>query len=60
MIMIGGQIGKIAKIDIEADRFFGQISEFVSKLSLAHTDPKKMMEAVPANEQCGRKLVTAK
>ncbi|MCC0177231.1 solute carrier family 26 protein [Waterburya agarophytonicola K14] len=37
LIMIGGQIGKIAKIDIEADMFFGQISEFVSKLSFAHT-----------------------
>lgn len=37
LIMIGGQIGKIAKIEIEADAFFGQISEFVSKLQLAHT-----------------------
>ncbi len=37
LIMIGGQIGKIAKIEIEADTFFGQISEFVSKLQLAHT-----------------------
>ena len=37
LIMIGGQIGKIAKIDIEADVFFDQISEFISKLSLAHT-----------------------
>ena len=37
LIMIGGQIGKIAKIDIEADVFFGQIGEFISKLSLAHT-----------------------
>jgi high affinity sulfate transporter 1 len=37
LIMIGGQIGKIAKIDIEANMFFGQISEFVNKLSLAHT-----------------------
>lgn len=37
LIMIGGQIGKIAKIDIEADMFFGQISEFASKLSFAHT-----------------------
>jgi high affinity sulfate transporter 1 len=36
LIMIGGQIGKIAKIEIEADAFFGQISEFVSKLQLAH------------------------
>ena len=37
LIMIGGQIGKIAKIDIEADMFFGQISEFATKLSFAHT-----------------------
>ncbi|MGF1590678.1 MAG: SulP family inorganic anion transporter [Pleurocapsa sp.] len=37
LIMIGGQIGKIGKIDIEADAFFGQISEFISKLQLAHT-----------------------
>ncbi len=37
LIMIGGQIGKIGKIEIEADAFFGQISEFVSKLQLAHT-----------------------
>ncbi len=37
LIMIGGQIGKIAKIEIEADNFFGQISEFVSKLQLVHT-----------------------
>ena len=37
LIMIGGQIGKIAKIDIEADLFFGQIGEFIDKLSLAHT-----------------------
>ena len=36
LIMIGGQIGKIAKIDIEANMFFGQIGEFISKLSLAH------------------------
>ncbi len=37
LIMIGGQIGKIAKIDIEADMFFGQIGEFTGKLSSAHT-----------------------
>lgn len=37
LIMIGGQLGKIGKIDIEANAFFGQISEFVSKLQLAHT-----------------------
>lgn len=37
LIMIGGQLGKIAKIEIEANAFFGQISEFVSELSSAHT-----------------------
>ena len=37
LIMIGGQLGKIGKLDIEADAFFGQISEFVSKFNLAHT-----------------------
>ncbi len=37
LIMIGGQLGKIGKIEIEANAFFGQISEFMSKLSLAHT-----------------------
>ena len=37
LIMIGGQIGKIAKIDIDANAFFEQIGEFLSKLSLAHT-----------------------
>ena len=36
LIMIGGQLGKIGKLDIEANAFFGQISEFVSKLQLAH------------------------
>lgn len=36
LMMIGGQIGKIAKIDIDADTFLGQIREFVGKLSLAH------------------------
>lgn len=36
LIMIGGQIGKIAKIEIEANMFFPQISEFVSKFSFAH------------------------
>lgn len=36
LIMVGGQLGKIGKIEIEADAFFGQIGEFVSKLSLAH------------------------
>jgi sulfate permease, SulP family len=37
LIMIGGQLGKLGKIDIEADAFFGQVREFSSKLSLAHT-----------------------
>ncbi|MEM8828151.1 MAG: solute carrier family 26 protein [Cyanobacteria bacterium P01_G01_bin.19] len=37
LIMIGGQLGKIGKLDIEANAFFGQISEFVGKLDLAHT-----------------------
>ena len=32
--------------------------QFMNNLNLP--DPKKMMEAVPANEQCGRKLTTAK
>ena len=37
LIMIGGQLGKIGKIEVEADAFFGQIGEFTSRLSLAHT-----------------------
>ena len=37
LIMIGGQLGKIAKIEIEADAFLLQVTEFISKLSLAHT-----------------------
>ncbi|MBE9044263.1 solute carrier family 26 protein [Pleurocapsales cyanobacterium LEGE 10410] len=37
LIMIGGQLGKIAKIEIEANAFFSQISEFVGQLQLAHT-----------------------
>jgi sulfate permease, SulP family len=37
LIMIGGQLGKIAKVEIEADAFFLQVREFGSKLSLAHT-----------------------
>jgi high affinity sulfate transporter 1 len=37
LIMIGGQLGKIGKIEIEADAFFGQITEFMSKLKLAHS-----------------------
>jgi sulfate permease, SulP family len=36
LIMIGGQIGKIAKVEITAHTFFPQISEFLRKLSLAH------------------------
>ena len=37
LIMIGGQLGKIGKIEIEADAFLGQLSEFFSKLSLVHS-----------------------
>ncbi len=37
LIMIGGQLGKIGKIEIEANAFFGQLSEFLSKLSLVHS-----------------------
>ena len=37
LIMIGGQLGKIGKIEIENNTFFPQVAEFVSKLSLAHT-----------------------
>ena len=37
LIMIGGQLGKIGKIEIEAEVFFGQLSEFISKLQLAHS-----------------------
>jgi high affinity sulfate transporter 1 len=36
LIMIGGQLGKIGKIEIEANGFFGQVSEFIGKLQLAH------------------------
>ena len=36
LIMIGGQLGKIAKNEIEANDFFGQVSEFSDKLSQAH------------------------
>ena len=36
LIMIGGQLGKIGQIEIEADAFLGQLSEFFSKLSLVH------------------------
>lgn len=37
LIMIGGQLGKIGKIEIEADAFFGQLGEFFHKLQLAHS-----------------------
>jgi high affinity sulfate transporter 1 len=37
LIMIGGQLGKLGKIEIEADAFFGQVREFSNKLALAHT-----------------------
>ncbi len=36
LIMIGGQLGKMGKIEIEADTFWGQVKEFISKLTLAH------------------------
>jgi sulfate permease, SulP family len=36
LIMIGGQLGKIGKIGIEANSFFGQIREFSTQLSLIH------------------------
>ena len=36
LIMIGGQLGKIGKIEIEADVFLGQIGEFINKLQQAH------------------------
>ena len=37
LIMIGGQLGKIGKIDIEADAFFEQVNEFIDKLGDIHT-----------------------
>ena len=37
LIMIGGQLGKIGKIEVKANAFFAQIGEFTSKLALAHT-----------------------
>ena len=37
LIMIGGQLGKLGKIEIEANAFFDQVGEFISKLSLAHS-----------------------
>lgn len=36
LIMIGGQLGKLGKIEIEADAFFSQLGEFISKFSLVH------------------------
>ena len=36
LIMIGGQLGKITKVEIKSNAFFGQISEFISQLELAH------------------------
>lgn len=36
LIMIGGQLGKIGKIEIDANSFFGQIREFSTQLSLIH------------------------
>ncbi len=37
LIMIGGQLGKIGKIEIDTNAFLGQVSEFISKLQLAHS-----------------------
>ncbi len=37
LIMIGGQLGKIGKIEIDSNVFLGQVSEFLSKLQLAHS-----------------------
>ena len=36
LIMIGGQLGKTAKIDLEANAFFAQVGEFISKLEQIH------------------------
>jgi len=36
LIMIGGQLGKIGGIKIEADAFFNQINEFIGKLHQIH------------------------
>jgi sulfate permease, SulP family len=36
LIMIGGQLGKIGGIKIEADTFFNQINEFIGKLHQIH------------------------
>ena len=37
LIMIGGQLGKMGKIGIETNAFFGQVGEFIDKLQLAHS-----------------------
>ena len=37
LIMIGGQLGKIGKIEIDANTFLGQVSEFIDKIQLAHS-----------------------
>ena len=37
LIMIGGQLGKIGKIEIDANAFLGQVSEFINKLQQAHS-----------------------
>ncbi|WP_036477882.1 solute carrier family 26 protein [Myxosarcina sp. GI1] len=37
LIMIGGQLGKIGKIEIETDAFFSQVGEFIGKLQQAHS-----------------------
>ena len=37
LIMIGGQLGKIGKIKVEANDFLGQVSEFIDKLALTHS-----------------------
>ena len=37
LIMIGGQLGKITKVEIESNAFFEQIGEFIRQLELAHS-----------------------
>ncbi|WP_246141980.1 SulP family inorganic anion transporter [Hyella patelloides] len=37
LIMIGGQLGKMGKIEIESNAFFSQVSEFIAKRQLAHS-----------------------
>ncbi|MDJ0718805.1 MAG: sulfate permease [Prochloraceae cyanobacterium] len=36
LMMIGGQLGQISKIEIEAHAFWGQLREFITHLELAH------------------------